>query len=214
VASNLSLGAGPTCHCLLTGPPDHVSTLWGPGMCPYPASYARRPAEGPAVMSRFPVAFRPPAFASWSSFVRWGVGPSLRSAYRAPCQGPDPNGVVTFRTHEMRPGRVPSIPRELWCPHGRHGIADRHLPLRNGQSLNPGPTIHQPGLRLTRHHRGFTVVHPSGLPLACGPRMEREPLGFSPELHTPPLPTTHVEVGTGTGHLPELRHHQLVLQST
>ena len=165
-------------------------------------------------MSRFPVAFRPPAFASWSSFVRWGVGPSLRSAYRAPCQGPDPNGVVTFRTHETRPGRVPSIPRGLRCPHGRHGIADRHMPLRNGQSLDPGPTIHQPGLRLTRHHRGFTVVHPSGLPPACGPRMEREPLGFSPELHTPPLPTTHVEVGTGTGHLPELRHHQLVLQST
>jgi len=28
--------------------------------------------------------------------------------------------------------------------------------------------------------------------------MEREPLGFYPELHTPPLPATHVRVGTGT----------------
>src|SRR6185312_7321806 len=30
---------------------------------PYPASYPARPAEGPATMSRFPAAFRPPAFA-------------------------------------------------------------------------------------------------------------------------------------------------------
>ena len=30
------------------------------------------------------------------------------------------------------------------------------------------------------------AIHPSGLPLACGPRMERAPLGFSPELRTPP----------------------------
>ena len=34
-------------------------------------------------MSRFPVAFRPPAFASRSSDSRRGIGPSLRSAYRA-----------------------------------------------------------------------------------------------------------------------------------
>ena len=26
------------------------------------------------MMSRFPVAFRPPAFASWSSVPRWGLG--------------------------------------------------------------------------------------------------------------------------------------------
>jgi hypothetical protein len=53
---------------------------------------------------------------------------------------------------------------------------------------------------MTRHHRGFTVVRPPGLPLACGPRMGRGPLGFYPELHTLPLPAAHVEVGTGIGH--------------
>jgi hypothetical protein len=80
----------PTCPSVLeacvlalsAGPPDHVSTRSGPGRYPYPASYAGRPAEGPAIASRFPVAFRLPAFASWSSFARWGVEPSLRSAYR------------------------------------------------------------------------------------------------------------------------------------
>jgi hypothetical protein len=39
-------------------------------------------------LSRFPVAFRPPAFASRSSDSRRGVGPSLRSAYRSRRTGP------------------------------------------------------------------------------------------------------------------------------
>ncbi len=39
---------------------------------------------------------------------------------------------------------------------------------------------------MTGHHQGFTVVHPSGLPLARSlPRTERGPLGFFPELRTP-----------------------------
>ena len=73
----------------LTGPPDHVSTLSGRGTSPYPASCAGRQAEEPATLSRFPVAFRPPTFASWSSIARWGIGPPLRSAYRPrPCRTP------------------------------------------------------------------------------------------------------------------------------
>jgi hypothetical protein len=34
---------------------------------------------------------------------------------------------------------------------------------------------------MTRHQRGFACAHPSGLPLACSPRMERAPLGFFPD---------------------------------
>ena len=115
-----------------------------------------------------------------------------------PChQVPDPNGVVTLHMYEMRPGRVPSIPRGRWCSHGRNGITDRHLPLPCGQSLYPGAATIS-GVK--RHEASLRVhcIHPSDLPLACGPRMEREPLGFSPELQTPPLLATHVEVGTGT----------------
>jgi hypothetical protein len=42
------------------------------------------------------------------------------------------------------------------------------------------------GLTLTGHHRGFTHVHPSGLPLARSfPRMKRGPLGFTLGLRTP-----------------------------
>jgi hypothetical protein len=59
-------------------------------------------------MFRFPVAFRPPAFASWASCSRQGVGPPLRLAYR-PAPGkpesvPDPDGFSMFRTRETRLG--------------------------------------------------------------------------------------------------------------
>jgi hypothetical protein len=49
---------------------------------------------------------------------------------------------------------------------------------------------------VTRHHQGFTRVHPSGLPLACNSRMEREPSDLNPELRTPPLPAAHVRAET------------------
>src|SRR6266496_1337207 len=179
------------------GPPDHVSTLSGPGICPYPASYPGRPAKARLSRPGFPVAFRPPAFASWSSCARQGTGPSLRSAYRSLLPGPDPDGVATFRAHELRPGWVPFLPRGLRCPHGRQVIPGRRMPPRSGPSLHPRPATHHRRLLITRHHQGFTVVHPSGLPLACSSRVEREPSGFFPGLHTPPLPAAHAGVGTG-----------------
>jgi hypothetical protein len=47
-------------------------------------------------------------------------------------------------------------------------------------------------------HAGYPdALHSSDLPLARDPRMERAFLGLSPERRTPPLPATHVEVGTG-----------------
>ena len=112
--------------------------------------------------------------------------------------GPDPDGVVTFRAHaELRPGWVPSLPRGLRCPHGRQVIPGRRMPPCSGPSLYPRPATHHRRLLITRHHQGFTVVHPSGLPLACSPRVEREPSGLFPGLHTPPLPAAHAGVGTG-----------------
>jgi hypothetical protein len=38
---------------------------------------------------------------------------------------------------------------------------------------------HLPELPITKPHQGFTLVHPSTLPLACDPRTGRRPLGFS-----------------------------------
>ena len=164
---------------------------------PVSGQLSRTTGGGPAITSWFPVAFRPPAFASWSSCARQGAGPSLRSAYRSLLPGPDPDEVATFRAHELRPGWVPSLPRGLRCPHGRQVIPGRRMPPCSGPSLYPRPATHHRRLLITRHHQGFTVVHPSGLPLACSLRVEREPSGFFPGLHTPPLPAAHAGVGTG-----------------
>ena len=70
------------------GSPDHVSALPSPGTRPGIRPVMRDDQlEGLVLLSRFPVAFRLPALAFWSSCSRWGVGLSLRSAYR-PTAGP------------------------------------------------------------------------------------------------------------------------------
>jgi hypothetical protein len=50
------------------------------------------------------------------------------------------------------------------------------------------PLLHpiQQGRLFTRHQRRFTRFTRPVFPFACGPRMERAPLGFYPELRTPP----------------------------
>jgi len=153
--------------------------------------------EGPAITSRFPVAL--PA-----TGIRFLVIPCppgnwafLAAGLPVLLPGPDPDGAATFRAHELRPGWLPSLPRGLRCPHGRQVIPGRRMPPCSGPSLYPRPATHHRRLLITRHHQGFTVVHPSGLPLACSPRVEREPSGFFPGLHTPPLPAAHAGVGTG-----------------
>ena len=84
-------------------------------------------------------------FASRSSDSRRGVGPSLRSAYRTRASRPDPDGVTTFRTHELRPGWVPPLPRGRWCSSRLRAIPSRHPPLRRGQSLSLATSSHQRG---------------------------------------------------------------------
>lgn len=58
----------------------------------------------------------------------------LTAGTRAP---PDPDGVTAFRTHELRPGWVPSIPRGRRCSSRPRDVLDRRLPLCRGWSLTP-----------------------------------------------------------------------------
>src|SRR6266511_3264976 len=66
---------------------------------------------GPAMASRFPVAFRRVGVRFGVILCPLGDGRSLRSAYQAQL-GLDPNGVATFDTDQIRPGRVLPLPRE------------------------------------------------------------------------------------------------------
>lgn len=150
-------------------------------------------AKGVALVSRFPVAFRRtgigfldrPAPAGELGLPHGrltGTGPGPRRGCHVP-HGRDPAGVGAPCT----PGRR--------CSHGWLLVTSRRLPFRNGQPC-PQRFIPSPGGSMSRHHREFACTRPSGLPLACRPRMEREPLGVFPELRTLPLPATHVRAGT------------------
>jgi hypothetical protein len=58
---------------------------------------------------------------------------------------PDPDGVSTFHTSEIRPGWVPSLPRGRRCPPWPNAVPDQRLPLHNGQSLHRAATTHLHG---------------------------------------------------------------------
>jgi hypothetical protein len=126
-------------------------------------------------MSRFPVVFRPPAFASQVIRPPLGDWASLAVGLPDTTRRRDPNRVPTFHTHEMRPGRVPPVSRGRRCSPGRQEIPGRRLPLPNGQPLNP--TCNNPSARLaiTRHQRRFTRFTRPVCPLPVTPGWSRSP---------------------------------------
>jgi hypothetical protein len=137
-------------------------------------------------VSRFPVAFPLPAFASRSSCSRRGVGPSSRSAYRAaPVARPDPDGVTAFRTHELRPGWVPPLPRGRRCSPGQVVSLTGACRSAAASPYTP-PQLPIDGGSLTRHQRGFTQFTRPVFPSPAAPGWNGPPLRLSPELRTPP----------------------------
>jgi hypothetical protein len=179
------------------GPPDHVSTLSGPGICPYPASYPGRSGGGPAIPSWFPVAFRPPAFASWSSCARRGAGPSLRSAYRSCCQGRTPTGLPRSARVSCGRGGCPLYPGDCGAR-----TAGRSSPAaaRRLAAARPCTPVQQPttggflSRGIIKGSRSFTRP---AFPSPVAPGWSGSPRACPPGLHTPPLPAAHAGVGTG-----------------
>jgi hypothetical protein len=130
-------------------------------------------------MPRFPVAFRPPAFASRSSCSRRGVRPSSRSAYRP--RRPDPGGVTAFRTHEQRPGWAPSIPRGRRCSSRTERTAQPAPAALPRLVLQPRSNIPPCEAPLYEASTRVQAIRPSGLPLAYGrPDGTGRRLGFPP----------------------------------
>ena len=83
----------------------------------------------------------------------------------------------------MQPGWASSEPRGRWCAPGRRvrPAGTRRLPAAGPRS--PAFCLPPAEVLMTRHQRGFTHVHPSGLSLACRPRTERGPSGFPRASH-------------------------------
>ena len=112
---------------------------------------------------------------------RPGLPPLLRSAYRTAAGGADPSGVSMFRTREIRPG-----PGALCTPGTAVPARPRMHPvtaacrLATAGPCHPGTTAH-PGMFFSRGiSKGSLAFAPPGLPLACNPRTERGPSGFTP----------------------------------
>jgi hypothetical protein len=81
-------------------------------------------------VSRFPVVFRPPAFASRSSDTRRGVGLSSRSAYRP--KGRTPTGLPRSACTSYDRGGCPLYHEDGGAHPGLGDVPSRRLPLYGG----------------------------------------------------------------------------------
>lgn len=141
---------------VVAGSPDPRQHPFGSGQRPLSGRLCgAQLAEEPASRRRFPVAFRRPAFASRIILRPPRVRPSSRSAHQTRSRL-DLDGVVTFRTRQIRPGRVPSVPRGRWCAPARPGSPGRHPPPHSDRPLPPAETSHRARVLMTRRQRGFT----------------------------------------------------------
>ena len=94
----------------------------------------------------------------------------------------DLDGVSMFRTNEMRVGSGAPFTPGLRCSHNRRKrIGCRCRSSATSPALRSFSCL--PELRVTKPHQGFTLVHPSTLPLACDPRTRQGPLGFPSASH-------------------------------
>jgi hypothetical protein len=185
VMSNLSFGSGGSSYSSSKAHLPHVSLLSQPGTRPgiRPVIRSPRRRSRPSVL-RFPVAFRPPAFASWASCPARG----FRPPYGRPTAPPPAARTRTGfpRSARARPGwvRASSVPRgrrcrrdRVWCPVAA-AASQRPAPVTPALRSVPGCVYHEAS---TRIHS----IRPSSLPLTCNPQTKRAVLGLFPELHTP-----------------------------
>src|SRR5690349_6151872 len=145
MASNLSVGSSVVVNRPSTGSPDPRQHPFGSRhQAQYPTGYTGRSAEEPTIMSRFPVAFRPPAFAS--RVILRPPGDSISLTVDLPDQWPGPRRDCHVPHEQDAIGLgAPFHPGTavLSWPHRPLG---QRLPLLNGQSCSPRYHIPPAGL--------------------------------------------------------------------
>jgi hypothetical protein len=176
-APNLPLGSSGHNLLAFNGSPAHVSALSRPGTRPgiRPVIRGGRRRNRPCCRA-FPL-----PFGGRHSLLGHPVPPgdSVPLTIGLPRRtGADPDGVSVFRTHETQLGWAPSIPggSGVHATVPRSAVAACRFPAASPG--HPGLATRPGELGLTGHHRGFTGIRPSSLPLACGPGTEPAPLGF------------------------------------
>ena len=165
----------------------------------YPASYLRRSTEGSTILPRFPVAFRPPAFACWASCP----AEEFRSPHGRPTRQPAPGPRRGFHVPHIR---VTAGLGALFTPRPSGALTAGPIPpaaarpSSRGQALLPRSSSHLPELSITRRHQGFTRVHPPGLPpRLVDPPDETGALGLTPRASHPNRPDLRRTPDRGTG---------------
>ena len=153
-------------------------------------------------MSRFPAAFRPPAFASRVILFPPGSWAFLTVGLPAPPGAGPGRGFHVPHLRDTTGLGAPSTPGTAVLSRP-DAVPGRRLPLRCGQSLHPAPHP-TAGLRITRHQRGSRDSPVRSAPRLWPPDGTGDPWAF-PELRTPPLPAAHVRAGPGVSTRPELR---------
>ena len=200
-ASNLSVGAGVV--VIIFSPLAHltasVSALSRPGTRPgiRPVIQNDR-VEDAAIVSRFPVAFPQPAFASRSSDSRRGVGRSSRSAYRRRQSAFGPRRGSRVPHARAATGVGATYTPRTAVPSRTEGRAQPAPAASRRPVLAPRSDIPPRGALLHEASTRVQAIHPSGLPLASSARVERAPLGFPPSF----APRRHRRRASrvGTGH--------------
>ena len=162
-------------------------------------------------MSRFPVAFRLPAFRF--SVIRFPPGSWALLTVGLPAQRPGPRRGYRVPHARAAAGVGASYTPRTAVLIPAEDVLSRRLPLYRGQSLHPAPASHHAGLRFTRHQREVHAIHPSGLPLACGRPDGTGALGLSPELRTPPTRSRRRTPRVGTGHRARTWNYSLNITS-
>ena len=143
---------------------------------------------------RFPVGFRPPAFASWASCSRQRIPPSLTVGLPHRHSGPDSVGVPAFRTCEKRPGWVPPLLRG-------GGVLPAIATSMTGAcrfstaSPLPAEAFHRRGWDYEAYEDSLTFTRPA-FPSPVVPGWNVNGFGFFPGLRTPRSPMTHARAGT------------------
>ena len=139
-----------------------------PGGDGHPVPVSRRVS---ATSIRFSVIRFPPR--SWALLA---VGLPQRVHGHAP----DLDRVTAFRTRELRPGWLPSLPRGRRCSSRPEGVPGPAPAASQRPVLSsPPPAIRRRG-PLDEASTRVQAIQPSGLPLAWRLRTERKPLGLSP----------------------------------
>ena len=136
---------------------------------------AEEPASGPGFLLPFGHRHSLPG----SSCARWGIPLSSRSACRRLSRR-TPSGLSRSACDRYGRGGCPLNPGDSGAlPASQVRLTGtRRLPTAgpcSPASCNPPARV-----LMTRRHRGFTHVHPSGLHQPVVSRVEREPLGLSP----------------------------------